>query len=459
VYKRQSQYASANYAFRANNDPLNILDNDTVYKAGLAPYNKTFGTTRNRWGDYSNTIVDPANDTDMWTLQEYAALPRGGSDRWGTWWGQLIAPPTPAWMIGPQPGSTLTGASATFTWSAGVGVAEYWIWIGTSPGTLNLYDANQGANTSATVTGLPINGATLYVRLFSWINGAWQYNDYTYTAASPSKAVMISPAPGSTLPGSTATFTWTQSGASEYWLWMGTAPGTLNLYDANQGANTSATVTGLPINGATLYVRLFSLINAAWQYNDYTYTAASPSKAVMVSPTPGSTLPGSTATFTWTQSGASEYWLWIGTSPGTLNLYDANQGNNTSATVTGLPINGATLYVRLFSLINAAWQYNDYTYTAASPSKAVMISPTPGSTLPSSTATFTWTQSGASEYWLWIGTSPGMLNLYDANQGTNTSGTVSGLPTNGGAIYVRLFSWINSAWQYNDYAYTAAKTP
>jgi hypothetical protein len=32
------------------------------------------------------------------------------------------------------------------------------------------------------VTNLPTNGETLYARLYSLINGAWQYHDYTYTA-------------------------------------------------------------------------------------------------------------------------------------------------------------------------------------------------------------------------------------------------------------------------------------
>jgi hypothetical protein len=46
---------------------------------------------------------------------------------------------------------------------------------------------------------LPTTGGTIYVRLWSLIAGVWQANDYTYTAANGSKAVMISPAPGSTL--------------------------------------------------------------------------------------------------------------------------------------------------------------------------------------------------------------------------------------------------------------------
>jgi hypothetical protein len=34
---------------------------------------------------------------------------------------------------------------------------------------------------SKTVTGIPITGGTVYVRLYSMIAGVWQYTDYTYT--------------------------------------------------------------------------------------------------------------------------------------------------------------------------------------------------------------------------------------------------------------------------------------
>ncbi len=90
-----TQYASANYSFRRHNDPLNTLEADTVFKAGEAPYFKDFGTGDNRWGDYSNVAVDPINDIDMWTIQEYAST----GNTWGTWWGTIalsgnVATPT-----------------------------------------------------------------------------------------------------------------------------------------------------------------------------------------------------------------------------------------------------------------------------------------------------------------------------------------------------------------------------
>ena len=80
-----SRYASANYSYRRHSDPPNTLEADTVFKAGEATYYKDFGTGDNRWGDYSNVAVDPLNDIDLWTIQEYA----GASNKWGTWWGMI----------------------------------------------------------------------------------------------------------------------------------------------------------------------------------------------------------------------------------------------------------------------------------------------------------------------------------------------------------------------------------
>ena len=113
----------------------------------------------------------------------------------------------PATITGPLPGGTLTSASTTFTWNAATGASSYYLWVGTTPGGYDL--ANQGpfTGTSANVT-LPTNGTTIYVRLWTWINGSPLHNDYTYTEASVAAAAITSPAPSSTLTSASTTFTW-----------------------------------------------------------------------------------------------------------------------------------------------------------------------------------------------------------------------------------------------------------
>jgi len=278
----------------------------------------------------------------------------------------------PGVIITPAPGTTLTSTTVTFTWTGSA--SRYWLYIGTSEKGSDIYAKDQGTSASATVSGLPSNGAKLYVRLWSLIDGYWQYYDCSYTAFSTPDSVkpgeMITPADGTTLTSTTVEFKWTGS-ASRYWLYIGTsAAGGTDIYAKDQGTNTSVAVSGLPNNGTKVYVRLWSLVSGKWVYKDYTYTAfkAPDSKvpAEILTPVPGTALTSTSVTFTWGSTGATKYWLYVGTSGvGTSNVYSADQGTKTSATVSNLPRNKVKLYVRLWSLVNGNWLYKDCTYTAA----------------------------------------------------------------------------------------------
>lgn len=86
---------------------------------------------------------------------------------------------------------------------------------------------------------------------------------------------------------------------------------------------------------------------------------------------------------------------------------------------------------------------------------AQMISPVPGSTFPGQQATFGWSAGSASFYKLWIGTSPGLSNIYNSGKTSARSVTVGNLPITGAKVYVRLSSLHGSTWQSNNYIYTA----
>jgi hypothetical protein len=179
-------------------------------------------------------------------------------------------------MSTPAPSSALTSSTVTFTWGGGVGVADYELWVGsTGVGSSNLFYPGLTTSTSETVSGLPTNGETLYVRLFSKLSGAWQFKDYTYTAVSGNPATLTTPAPGSTLTSSTVTFGWSGGvNVSEYELWVGTTGvGSSNINYPGLTTSTSESVSGLPTTGGTVYVRLLSKVNGVWQSADYTYTA------------------------------------------------------------------------------------------------------------------------------------------------------------------------------------------
>lgn len=112
-----SIFASSCYAMRASLDPVNTLQSEFLFKAGLAPYFKIFGGTSNRWGDYSATMTDPSG-ADFWTLQEYASFASGGSDRWGTWWAKVptcTPSPTTVSIAASPSGVICSGTNVTFT--------------------------------------------------------------------------------------------------------------------------------------------------------------------------------------------------------------------------------------------------------------------------------------------------------------------------------------------------------
>ena len=118
-------------------------------------------------------------------------------------------------------------------------------------------------------------------------------------------------------------------------------------------------------DGRLLYVRLWSNLGGNWQASDATYTADGGTKGTLTSPTPGSVLPGTSVTFTWTGAGVSDYQLYVGSSLGAGDLYMGDEKTNLSKTVAGLPTDGRTLDVRLWSNVSGTWQSSDAIYTAA----------------------------------------------------------------------------------------------
>ncbi|MGH2553717.1 MAG: G8 domain-containing protein, partial [Chitinophagaceae bacterium] len=88
-------YIGAAYAMRLSTDAAGTTEDVYIYKDGLDYYEKDFGSGRNRWGDYSHSVIDPVDDASFWTLQEYAKLRAaptvgGSTSKWGTWWAKVV---------------------------------------------------------------------------------------------------------------------------------------------------------------------------------------------------------------------------------------------------------------------------------------------------------------------------------------------------------------------------------
>jgi len=309
----------------------------------------------NEWNDISNTLGP--SGTYFWTV---GSANDGGKTLFANW--QAINDPK-ARLLTPTDGSTLPSAATTFTWNAGTGVQNYALWVGSEPGSYDLYAGNEGKNLSKTIN-MPTDGRPLYVRLWSMLNGAWeQYFSYSFTAQKASgakvKAQMMSPVNEAILTSGNVTFTWDAgAGAQQYALWVGSSPGASDLYAGGEALRTSKTLT-LPTDGRTIYVRLWTMLNGTWQsFNAYSYTTEyiPTEEASILTPSDNSTLTSAATTFSWnTGAKVERYALWIGSTPGGYDLYGGDEGTNLSKTVT-LPTDGRPIYVQLWSRFGGKWE-------------------------------------------------------------------------------------------------------
>jgi len=101
-YTDPNTHPSAYYTLREVGDPRGSTEQPRLLKAGEDSYYRVDAKGRNRWGDYSATVVDPDDDHTFWTIQEYAkpefwpfscdGLFPNLSGSWGTWWGMFRCP-------------------------------------------------------------------------------------------------------------------------------------------------------------------------------------------------------------------------------------------------------------------------------------------------------------------------------------------------------------------------------
>ncbi|RZV84933.1 MAG: hypothetical protein EX341_07955 [Candidatus Scalindua sp. SCAELEC01] len=158
-----------------DNDPDGTIDPATVVVTS-GPTNGTASPNGNGTVAYTPFTGYTGQDTFKYTVDDN--LGDTSNEAMVTVTTGLSATPV---MTSPTPGSTLTTSTVTFGWSAGTQEDLYRLHVGTTgPGSKNIKKQNGFPQTSLTVTGIPQNGTTVYVRLWYRIGGAWSFIDYTY---------------------------------------------------------------------------------------------------------------------------------------------------------------------------------------------------------------------------------------------------------------------------------------
>lgn len=457
-----TSYASAAYSFHAATDAASTTQTPYVYKAGIANYYQTFGSGRNRWGDYTGMAVDPSNNS-FWNFNEWA----NSNNLWGTVIANVAAS-VPA-TCGTPTGlttSSITSSSATLSWTASAGASGYNIQYRASGTTT--WSTGTSTTASFNVTGLSAStpyewqvnticpsGTTAFsasatfttlappcntpgilstsnignnAASFNWaaVSGAVSYNvryrvtgTSTWTtvssAASPYNAsgliagtnyewqVQTACSSGSSAYSASATFTTT-----------GTAPCALpaSLSTTNI-TNTSAKFNWGAVTGAVSYNVQYRLVGAT------TWTSANTTTNSYTTP---STLTAA-KTYEWQVqtvcSGGSSAFTASTTFTTTNSCTDVYESNNSLSTARSIP-NNTTIY----GLISSSTDRDYFKFSTSSPNIYVMITLT---NLPA-------------DYDLYIYNSSGSLLAYSTNGGT-TSETIKGSVTSGATYYLRVIGY------------------
>jgi hypothetical protein len=294
-----------------------------------------------------------------------------------------------AYLTSPANGATgIDPRVQTFTWTSIPNVIWYQLYIGTTPGGNDVYNS-WGVTVTSLTLHLSLNSDfTYYARLFTDVGGKWTYTD-SHFATGVGIAHLITPANGSQVAGYPAVqFSWNSvMGASDYVLWVGTAPGTYNvLYDSTTSTSTSAPIPP----GQTYYVRMWTLVGSTWYYQDTTFNTTP--IAYMLSPANGATGidPTLPIAFSWTSvPQAIWYQIYIGTSPGSNNIYNSWGVTTTTLTVNLSWQSNFTYYVRLFTDVGGQWRYSDTTFSTGT-GTAHLQSPINGATNVSQFQLFAW---------------------------------------------------------------------
>jgi hypothetical protein len=113
-YASLNDFAGVATAGRLRNDALGTIQAPTVAQVSSTAYNQQ-AVNGQRWGDYSQTLVDPTDDMTLWTIQEWC----DATNSWGVQVVQLKAPP-PAAPASATPSSVCSDLPAVSVTVGGV---------------------------------------------------------------------------------------------------------------------------------------------------------------------------------------------------------------------------------------------------------------------------------------------------------------------------------------------------
>ena len=373
------------------------------------------------------------------------------------------------WIF-PRSGAANIALPQSFRWTAVPGADAYYLYVGTQRGARDLVDTGEITATSYMPPALPTD-RPLFARIWTKIAGQWLFRDSTFLgscsvcflgAGPPSAppATLAIPSEGQEIRGDVGTrFKWHPvAGADGYRLWIGLTAGASDVFDSGVIAQTDLpeASVGVPLalpRGRVLYVTLQTFFQGTSYESSSTFRTET--SAVLTYPAPGSVVTDRSQPFTWTAvPGAVTYYLYVGTSPGAKDVVDTGElpPTTTSVAMPAAMEGGRTFYATMWTKIDGQWKFTSVVFSTA----PVAVLLTPGGASVASPATFTWTAvSGASAYYLYVGTAPGAKNVVDSGETPNRQfGPVS--LSAGTTYYATIWTKAGGVWRSSSIVFTTA---
>lgn len=281
-----------------------------------------------------------------------------------------------ATIVYPPNGATsVPTAGNVFSWNTVSDGQAYYVYIGSSLGQKDVFNSGVLTGNSVKIPTF-LSNSIYYVRLWTEINGHWNnyYVDTTFST-SPSPATLTYPANGAMNIDPWATFAWAVStngmysvSQASFTVWVGSSPGTSDVFNSGPVAKTHLFVPGLQ-GFTTYYVRLWIQTPQGIAYSDSSFTTGR-LIAHLITPADGSVNVDPFANFMWNSiPNAQQYVLKVGTAPGAADVFNSY---SLPATVTSIPVfgmlGGQVYYVQLSTeLSGALYTVNSSFLTAVQP--------------------------------------------------------------------------------------------
>jgi len=226
---------------------------------------------------------------------------------------------------------------------------------------------SQGEAASSTAT-FAVPGQVVFVRVWTKADNVWRYIDTSISIARLTPAFTY-PAYGMAGVNPLKSVSWTAvPGATAYSLSIGLNPGGTDFVDVTGLTTTSyraPELFSMP-SGVRLFARVGASVNGTWRFSETIFTVSP--VATLTHPYDLATdlIPGSW--FSWTViPEAQAYYLYVGTTPGGVDLVDSHELQDTYYIPTHtLPLN-VTLYARLWTKVGGVWRSVDSTFVAIVP--------------------------------------------------------------------------------------------